>query len=215
MRGILLFCAAVSIAHSRPGETSGQIKQRFGEPLTEEVREQAGTSSKTVVTSPALSGARKITTAKGSMAQFRIATKPRLTTSMHESSNLYRFGAFGIVVRYFDNQSQREEYTKTKPPGKSRLEQAEIDGILSAAGNGAVWTVQAHGPDTPAAEAQIQSTLADGKRTPGIWKANGLRAWLAGGTLIIETDGFRALQISQPANKPEPGKLAPMQGKGF
>ena len=190
---VLLFCATVSIAYSRPGETSGQMQQRFGAPQAEE----------------------------GSIQ--RAVSPPEFILSGHMTSRIHRFGEIEIVVYFYDNKSQREEFRKKTGTGFEerigKLEKAEIDQILNGANNGAPWTVESDTEGETLGESTKQRILERGltEFDRACYKSKGLRAWFendASGRkrLVVETEAFRALRL---ANKPEAQKTAPPKGKGF
>lgn len=131
---------------------------------------------------------------------------------MRETSRIYEWNGISIVVYFFDNRSVREQYvryeleqnrfrnepwqspfaprvTKTKA---TKLTEEEISSILTAASNGTPW--QKQGDDSQ--------------------RANDLTAWFEYDVyLIVETDAFRKLRISNPAEKA--AKPEPEKGKGF
>ncbi len=203
MRNFLLLLALASVAYSRPGETSGQIQQRFGAPLTEEAP---------LVKNPDAGKGHGRHPNFEHSGVIRPVSAPPLTASMREVSRVYRFGKIQVTVHFFDNQSQREEY---------KGGQAEIQKILSAASNGAPWAVELHDKGSTDVESSkervFQNQGITDETTKGSYKSKGLRAWLEDGKLIVETDAFRALRLSEPAKKPEPqlGQPIPGKGKGF
>ncbi len=213
-RAFLLLCISASAAFARPGETSGQVQERFGEPLTEKVTTDPG---KIVGSVQAPAGGRRISIRDDSRKEqitYRLVTANPLTTSMRETSRVHQFGKFKIAVHFFDNRSQREAYKKSG----GRLENDEVEQILSAASNGAPWAVEANEIGAAKGTAITETAFQNGRRVPGNYKANGLRAWIQGAdTLIVETDSFRELRLAQPAKKPEPqfGQPIPGKGKGF
>ena len=188
MRSLLLLCASVSIAYSAPGETSAQIQQRFGAPAVDPADAGLG----------------------------RPASAERLTTSMRETSRYYGFGKIEIIVYFFDNRSQREEYT-------GQFQQEDVTKIFKSASKGAPWTVELNEPvKDPAENERKKKTLTERGLTGhdhAYYKSNGLRAWVEnserGMRLIVEADAFRTFRISNPANKPEVAPPIRGAGKGF
>ena len=186
---ILLLFASASIAHSRPGETLEQIQERFGEPTMEHKNTPLA----------------------------RLNSVAPVTSSLRETTRVYLFGRINIFVHFLDNRSQREEYD-------AALGQAEIEKLLTASSNGAAWSVELQKPDhtKSVADAYSSREMVFQNKLPtfGIYKSSGLRAWMGqgghgGSALIVETDAFRALRLSQPAKKPEFGGPIPGKGKGF
>ena len=214
MRNFILFCALASVAYSRPGETSTQIQQRFGAPLTKKVSVDPG-AHKVVGGVSVASGSRiKIGNARQKNEEQVVpVVAPPLSVSMRETSAVYSFGGMKITVRYFDNRSQREEYKKDH--STKGLEAAEVEQILTAASNGAAWDTELHEKDPTDPKSTKETVFQDGKKAYGNYKTPALRAWMEGSTLILETKAFRQFWLAQPAAKPEPGKPIPSQGKGF
>ena len=138
---------------------------------------------------------------------MRYVSRPHFTPSMREASFLYKFGKLGIAVHFFNDRSQREEYT-------GGLKPEDIDKILTAASNGVEWAVALH--EKGSADYETERAYNEGKSVPGHYKANGLRAWIdrSHGKLIVETDAFRELRLAEEAKKPQPGVGQPIPGKG-
>lgn len=171
--------------------------------------------------------------------QHTVSAQP-LTTSSHETSRIYHFGEFEIIVYFFDNRSQREEFRK--PSGEvqyfsprfelqrtekygagtgldGRIVKAEMEQILKGANNGAAWTLESEQDGGTLSESTKQRILEQGMTEfdRACFKSKGLRVSFetdAHGQkhLVVETEAFRALRL---ANKPEAQKPAPPKGKGF
>lgn len=169
--------------------------------------------------------------------QRTVSAQP-LTTSSHETSRIYHFREFEIIVYFFDNRSQREEFRK--PSGEvqyfsprfelqrtekfeagldGRINKAEMEQILKGANNGAAWTLESEQDGGALSESTKQRILEQGMTEfdRACFKSKGLRVSFetdAHGRkhLVVETEAFRALRL---ANKPEAQKPAPPKGKGF
>ena len=139
---------------------------------------------------------------------MRYVGKPHFTPSMRETTFVYKFGEMGIVVHFFDDRSQREEYSAELHTRGFKPE--DIGNILNAASNGAEWIAEFSGKDN--AEERVYE---GGKIHSGYYKSAGLTAWLSrSGKVIVETDAFRELRLAEESKKPQPGIGQPIPGKG-
>lgn len=138
---------------------------------------------------------------------MRYVGKPHFTPSMRETVFVYKHGNMGIVVHFFDDRSQREEYS-----GVSKSE--DMDKVLAATNNGGEWILELNAKDASDYETEhVYDT--GGKYVSGHYKSAGLRAWKdRAGKVIVETDAFRALRLAEEAKKPAPGPGQPIPGRG-
>lgn len=206
---IAIVLALAAVAHSRPGETSSKIQQRFGEPLKERepVTKDSGSGGIKVHLPPGTT-ARHIGDAKNhEPPRMRYVGKPHFTPSMRETAFVYKLGKMGITVHFFDDRSQREEYA-------GGFKSEDVDKILTAASNGEKWEIELNAKDSTDYTTERVYDF-DGKFASGHYKTVGGRAWIdPRGKVIVETDGFRALRLAQEATKPQPGVGQPIPGKG-
>ena len=102
---------------------------------------------------------------------------------MRETSRIYHFGEIEVIVYFFDNRSQREEFRK--PTGdvnyfsprsdllrtekfqpqdgiEARIKKAEVDQILNGASNQAPWTIVVEEKDAVLAEKKKKFILGHG-----------------------------------------------------
>jgi hypothetical protein len=183
---ILLLCASVSIAYSRPGETSGQLQQRFGAPLMLE-----GTIGTT-------------------------AGPDEFLFSGHVTSRIHHFGDFEIAAYFYDNRSQREEFKKKEfgKIGKDEIEQI-IKGASNGAPWTLESEKEGEAVSEYTKQRILERGLSESDRvyykSKGL-RASFEDDARGGKRFVVETDAFRALRL---ANKPQAPKSTPPKGKGF
>lgn len=157
----------------------------------------------------------------------RPESAPPLTSSLREISRTYRFNAVQIIVFYFDNKSQREEYQKLVD---GKVERARIVSQMTDSQRELYFKNYIE-PVSPLQKDLMTTKLSDEegviilkaasnnapwqKQDDGSLKSNGLKAWSEGDRLIVETDAFEKFRLSQPPNKVTPATPIPGQGKGF